>query len=291
MCYNAQLQLEEIKLERKIAEKLNSPLRDQILEGEIQRIETVEEKAEMLLTTGVVDLFLDKNEEYIWEKEYLRIKADYYKTNSLPSIEPDLFTVKVYATHVYFKEFLQYEKQQFSGDLTDVLALEELANKEQTGSNVSISDLDPQLLYGDYVPKGSFAETRDFGIPIFKPEIIDSLFSILKDYFSEKDQLFLETLLLTGKGGPDKLLFLSKGNQLADVFWQLAENQLVINCSKAQLEAWIAQNFQYTDRRASKDFTLKYLGKIISTPHQTCQNPIIQLYKDPFTGDKLLKHI
>ncbi len=56
-----------------------------------------------------------------------------------------------------------------------------------------------------------------------------------------------------------------------------------------QLEQWIALNFQYLERGNAKDFTLKYLNKIISTDCSTCKNPIVKIYNDTSTGKKLLE--
>ena len=99
----------------------------------------------------------------------------------------------------------------------------------------------------------------------------------------------MESLFETAVQVPSKLFFLSEGNKLADFFWQLYENKLVFNCNKMQLEQWIALNFQYLERGIAKDFTLKYLNKIISTDRPTCKNPIVKIYNDPATGKKLLK--
>ncbi|MBQ4820578.1 hypothetical protein [Aquimarina sp. MMG016] len=286
--YNASLILENIKKEKYIIQKLESPLRDKILKGELKKIQDIEDGAEQLLENGFVDIYAEQiDSNYIREIEYLRIKADYYKSNFLPSIDLDPEVVHVYATHIYLKDFLEKELQQFTGNILDVIALEKLEKEEKPIAVVQ----DNENFVGFHGDHGlpPFRKPREQGLPIFEKSSIISLGDILKPYFSEKDFYYLETLLETASPLPNKIFFLSEGNKLADVFWQLYENKLVFNCNKMQLEQWIASNFQYLERGNAKDFTLKYLNKIISTDHQTCKNPILGIYNDLSSNKKLLK--
>ncbi len=286
--YNASLVLENIKREINISQKLESPLRDQILKGEIKKITDVENKGEQLLEDGVVDIYVQQiDSKYIREIEYLRIKASYYKFNVLPSIDVDQEVVHVYATHIYLKHFLEKELQQFTGDILDVIALGKLEKEEKP--RVVIQENENFVsLYEDH-GLGFFDKPREQGLPIFESSSISLLCNLLKPYFSEQDFYYLESLLATAVQLPSKLFFLSEGNKLADVFWQLYENKLVFNCNKMQLEQWIALNFQYLERGNAKGFTLKYLNKIISTDRPTCKNQIVKIYNDTSTGKKLLK--
>ncbi|WP_027392488.1 hypothetical protein [Aquimarina latercula] len=284
----ASLVLESIKQEKNISQKLKSPLRDQILKGEIKKITDLEKKAEQLLENGVIDIYAEQiDSKYIREIEYLRIKANYYQSNVLPSIDVDQEVVYVYATHIYLKDFLEKELQQFTGDILDVIALENLEKEKER--EPLVSDNGNHLgLYDDHgLPP--FKENRKKGTPVFKPSIISSLCNIIELYFSEQDFSYVGLLLETAQNVPKKVVFLSEGNKLADIFWQLYENKLVFNCNKMQLEQWIVANFQYLDRSNAKDFTLKYLNKIISTDHQMCKNPILSIKSDSSTGEKLLK--
>ncbi|WP_299216201.1 hypothetical protein [uncultured Aquimarina sp.] len=286
--YNAKLIFEKVKRERSIDEKLLSPLRDPIIKGELKKIQNLEGTAEQLLLDGVIDIYAKEvHLQYQQEIEYLRIKANYYKSNVLPSIDWNQEVVRVYAIHIYLKEFLETELQQFTGDILDVIALEELEKEKAIPDNIT----DHTNLLGLHDDHGlaPYKENREQGLPIFKQSIILSLSSILQPYFSEQDFSFIELLFETAQNVQKKLVFLSEGNKLADVFWQLYENKLVFNCNKTQLEKWIATNFQYSERGKVKGFVPKYLNKIISTDHQTCKNPIFYIHNDFSSGEKLLK--
>jgi hypothetical protein len=78
----------------------------------------------------------------------------------------------------------------------------------------------------------------------------------------------------------DKLLFNSNGNQLADAFKQLIEANFIVSCSKAELEGWIIDNFQYASNSQSKPFTAGYLNGIISSDVKICKSPIVKISKD-----------
>ena len=122
--------LEILKEEKNIEQKLQSPLRDQILKGEIKKITDIEDRANLLLEEGVVDIYAEQiDSKYIREIEYLRIKANYYKSNTLPSIAVDQEVVRVYATHIYLKNFLENELEQFTGDILDIIALEKIRKR------------------------------------------------------------------------------------------------------------------------------------------------------------------
>ena len=94
--------LEILKEEKNIEQKLQSPLRDQILIGEINKITDIEDRANRLLEDGVIDIYAQPIDlKYKTEIEYLRIKANYYRSNVLPSIDTDQEVVIVYATHIF----------------------------------------------------------------------------------------------------------------------------------------------------------------------------------------------
>ena len=289
--YNASLILEQIKTEKNIAQKLQSPLRNTILQGEIKKIQDVEGRAEQLLMGGTIDIYSDLvPDQYKQEVEFLRIKANYYKTNPLLSIDTDQPVVEVYAIHFLLKPLLEKELQQFTGDILDVVALQEI-EQSKTESHVTKSASNKFLNDHDDHGLEPFKENRQIGLPVFKPSVISSLTALLEPYFSEQDFAGLKILFVTAQGGKAKLVFLSEGNKLADLFWQLYQHKLIFNCNKTQLEKWIASHFRYTERGNEKNFTLKYLNKIISTDHQSCKNPIARIIEDPFTHEKLLKHI
>ena len=288
--YNASLILDQVKTEKKIPQKLQSPLRDTILQGEIKKIQGVEDRAEQLLIEGTIDVYGDPvPDQYQKEVEFLRIKTNYYQVHPLPSIDSNQSVVYTYAIHILLKLFLEKELQQFTADILDVIALQEIEKSTTEFHNVKYT-VDKFLNDHDDHGLKPFKENRQIGLPVFKPSVISSLTALLEPYFSEQDISDLETLFATAQGGNHKLVFLSEGNKLADLFWQLYQQKMVFNCNKSQLEKWIASHFKYTERKSEKDFTLKYLNKIISTDHQSCKNPIARIIEDPFTQEKLLKH-
>ncbi|MCE7072610.1 hypothetical protein LZG74_20015 [Dyadobacter sp. CY327] len=84
--------------------------------------------------------------------------------------------------------------------------------------------------------------------------------------------------LLTDNISPrQKLLFNSNGNQLADAFKQLIEANLIVSCSKAELESWIITHFQYVSNARAKPFTTGYLNGIISSDTKICKSPILDV--------------
>lgn len=119
----------------------------------------------------------------------------------------------------------------------------------------------------------------------FKPEEINTIFNLLKDFFSEDHQVLLLKLLKTGTNATEKLIFLSTGNLLADAFKQLINAKIIIGVQKKELEAWIQKNFCYRHGNEVKEFTLRYLNEIISTNKCISEkNAILILKQDKVTG-------
>ncbi len=115
--------------------------------------------------------------------------------------------------------------------------------------------------------------------PVFKEEIVQELFAIIKNYFSLKDQELLLKLLTTNDDTNEPLLFNGPGNQLADAFKQLYLSNLIISCNKTELESWIQTNFRYRDKGVQKQYTQKYLQDIISSNTKECQSPLFNVKK------------
>lgn len=115
------------------------------------------------------------------------------------------------------------------------------------------------------------------GKPVFKPEIIDTVFSLLKDYFAPEEQNELLLILKTGGTANTKLLFNDNGNRLADVFKQLYEHGYIVGCRKQELNRWIMDCFCYLSRNATKAFTADYVEKCVSKNNNPCMNPVIQI--------------
>ncbi|HEV7379286.1 MAG TPA: hypothetical protein VGN64_05800 [Dyadobacter sp.] len=116
--------------------------------------------------------------------------------------------------------------------------------------------------------------------PVFVESVADEFFKILKEYFSIEQQPELHLLLKDGNLPKNSLLFNGNGNQLADAFKQLIEANRIVSCSKAELEAWIIDNFQYVSGSRIKPFTSGYLNSIISSDVKICKSPILKISKD-----------
>lgn len=148
--------------------------------------------------------------------------------------------------------------------VSEILQLDLPSNKKEENSEVS-SLKDPIKI------------TR---YPVFVEGIADQLFKILKKYFPIEQQKKLYSLLLDNVVPNNKLLFNSNGNQLADAFKQLIEANLIVSFSKAELEGWIVDNFQYVSNSLVKPFTIGYLNSIISSDVKICKSPIFKILKD-----------
>lgn len=101
----------EIKLKR-LPEKLKTPLSKNFIKAELKKLNDFEQKAESLLHESKFDIYDDyPSLEYAKEIEYLRIKADYYKSHALPLVHAtgNNTTVVLYAEHIYLKQFLENE--------------------------------------------------------------------------------------------------------------------------------------------------------------------------------------
>lgn len=113
--------------------------------------------------------------------------------------------------------------------------------------------------------------------PKFSEGAADQLFAVLKTYFDRKDHPFLQALLSKDQSPQTPMLFRGNGNQLADAFKQLYEANMIVGCSKAELERWIAPNFLYQYNKLKKEFTEGYLNGIISSDSKPCRSPILEV--------------
>lgn len=119
--------------------------------------------------------------------------------------------------------------------------------------------------------------------PTFKPEMIEIIFDLLKDFFSIEQQKDFKTFMETGNNVKEKLLFLDNGNRLADAFKQLKNADFITGCNQTDLINCIEKNFNYRHRNKVKSYTPKYLESIISTNKELCQKPIITVKANSIT--------
>lgn len=120
--------------------------------------------------------------------------------------------------------------------------------------------------------------------PIFKPEAIETIFDLLKDFFSQEHQVQLKQILETGNNASEQLIFLDNGNRLADAFKQLIKTDIITGCEQKELENWIYKNFKYRNRQQIKSFAPRYLNDIISTNKDSCQKPLLNVTIEKETG-------
>lgn len=113
--------------------------------------------------------------------------------------------------------------------------------------------------------------------PIIKAEAIQSMFDILKDFFSPEDQTELDVILQTGNNASRKLLFRSNGNRLTDAFKKLFDHNLIIGCQKKDLINWIIKNFTFLHLNANKRFAYRTVEKTISGYDYYCKRPLIDI--------------
>jgi len=112
--------------------------------------------------------------------------------------------------------------------------------------------------------------------PIFKPEAIDTIFEIIKDYFKAEQQTELLSILKTGNKASNKLLFMGNGNRLTDTFKQLIEYDFITCCEKKDLINWTCLNFSFLRRGEIKPFIHGTVEKTISG-NNFCKSHLIEI--------------
>ncbi len=116
---------------------------------------------------------------------------------------------------------------------------------------------------------------EDAGMPKFSEQFIGDFLQLMKTYFSEAHHTQLTTLINTNTQPENQLIFKGNGNQLADVFKQLYEANIIVGCKKTDLEKWIAKHFLYATGDVPKEYTEGWLSSIISTDTKFCKSPIM----------------
>ena len=113
--------------------------------------------------------------------------------------------------------------------------------------------------------------------PVLSPDVAQTVFDIIKDFFSTEQQPQLKQILETGNNSDTKLLFKGNGNRLTDTFKKLIEHDFIIGCRKKDLTEWVIANFQYLRRSDVKNYTLDTVNKIVSRNGTPCKNPLIEI--------------
>jgi len=120
--------------------------------------------------------------------------------------------------------------------------------------------------------------------PTFALDSVQTIYELLKDFFSSQHQQQLKELLTTGNEPSTPLLFLDNGNRLADAFKQLINADIITGVEKKELESWVQRNFCYKRQGKVQKYTTRYLNDIISTNWDKCKKPIITTKLDKATG-------
>jgi hypothetical protein len=115
--------------------------------------------------------------------------------------------------------------------------------------------------------------------PVLKPEAVQIVFDIIKDFFNSEQQAELKRVIQTGNKASNKLLFKSNGNRLSDTFKKLIEHEYITGCQKQDLINWIILNFTYTQKNKVKEFIYDTVEKTISRNDNPCKSPLIEIVK------------
>jgi hypothetical protein len=113
--------------------------------------------------------------------------------------------------------------------------------------------------------------------PVFKPDGIQQLYDILREFFSSEQQTELRQILETGGNVSEKLLFKSNGNRLTDTFKKLIEHDIITGCHKRHLINWIISNFTFLHQGHAKTFVYDTVEKTISRNFYPCKSPLIEI--------------
>lgn len=111
--------------------------------------------------------------------------------------------------------------------------------------------------------------------PVLKPEAVQVVFEIIKDFFSTEQQPDLKQVIETGNIASKKLLFKGNGNRLTDTFKKLIEHDFITGCQKQDLINWIISNFTFTQQNKVKAFIYDTVEKTISRNDNPCKSPLI----------------
>jgi len=113
--------------------------------------------------------------------------------------------------------------------------------------------------------------------PVFKPEAVQIVFDIIKDFFTPEQQIDLKNVIETGCIANEKLIFKGNGNRLTDTFKKLIEYDIITGCQKQDLIQWTVANFKFTKGDKASPFIEDTVEKIISRNFYPCKSPLIKI--------------
>ncbi|MBK8451685.1 MAG: hypothetical protein IPL42_17395 [Saprospiraceae bacterium] len=141
-----------------------------------------------------------------------------------------------------------------------------------------INNLDFDGINSVITPQPTNPETEKETIeskPVFISEAVQTVFEIIKDFFSYEQQAELKQLLETGTVPSKKLLFMGNSNRLTDTFKKLIEHDIITCCQKQDLIKWVISNFTFIYRNQVKAFKYDTVEKTISRNDNPCKSPLI----------------
>ena len=175
-----------------------------------------------------------------------------------------------------------------NGILLDLKTLQYEFLEEREQDKIQLTDAERYKVYLEKLlshlrnPPPQQSETKpELGTielkPILKSEVVETVFGIIKDFFSPEHQGELKNIIISGNKASDKLLFKGSGNRLTDTFKKLIEHDFITGCYKRDLINWIISNFTFTHRNKVKGYTYDTVEKTISRNDNPCKSPLIEI--------------
>ena len=124
-------------------------------------------------------------------------------------------------------------------------------------------------LFGEPEP-----QKTDIEKPLLTGETLETVYAILKDYFSKTDQSHFKRFL-AGVKPPEPITFKSEGIKFADAFKRLFEANFITGWQKKEIQTFIRENIRFVYRGEIKEFKPKQIENYVSSVYHECKNPLI----------------
>jgi hypothetical protein len=187
---------------------------DRIVKQWLIKIDKAFEGIVFHFSDGLLKAETVQNEQKFW-MEYMGVQAKIYNPNreeKRPTISLEEWGVYYAYTLFEFKITITEKVNRLKAKESYQFEKKEMANNNDKPQN---------------------SRPIDIAInPIIKPEAINQIFEILKDFFRGPEQTALKEILATGNDAVAPLLFLDNGNRLADAFKQLIKSDFVTGCDQ-----------------------------------------------------------
>lgn len=247
-------------------------LYDTSLKREFEQIKKLKERFKLIWTN--------------FHQHYGELRAE-YPSNFIFSIQLDyLFIVNNLQSD--YKDI--YIGDEFVESLHDTLKIrdkflselisevDEILNPRETFEEWMAKQKNPEQV-GDATAELSLKipYNPDAGRPKFNHQYRDDFLQLIKTYFSEEHFNQLAALIKSDEQPISQLIFNGNSNKLADAFKQLYEANLIVGCTKAELEKWILKHFLYSNGDKVNEYSEGWLSAIISSDTKVCKSPILEV--------------